>query len=143
VYAVPAVVQNSYSLLLRVDERDVIPKCTARGISYEAYSPLAGGFLTGKYGSARPEGSRLALVPQWYEHIDSVTANASVAELAARAHDHGVSAAALAMAWVLHAPGVGRMLAGPKGREHLEHVAAACELRLRQHDVREIGALFA
>ena len=45
----PALVQNSYSLLDRGDEAEVIPLCAEHGIEYQAFSPLAGGWLTGKY----------------------------------------------------------------------------------------------
>ena len=45
----PQAVQNSYSLLARQDERDVLPLCAARGVAYLAFGPLAGGWLTGKY----------------------------------------------------------------------------------------------
>lgn len=56
----PALVQNSYSLLDRGDEAEVIPLCKEHGIEYQAFSPLAGGWLTGKYrrGEEPPEGSR-------------------------------------------------------------------------------------
>ena len=54
----PALVQNSYSLLERGDEAEVIPLCAEHGVEYQAFSPLAGGWLTGKYrrGEEQPEG---------------------------------------------------------------------------------------
>src|SRR5436190_11344082 len=68
----PSVVQNSYSLLERSDEADVLPLCAERGISYQAFSPLAGGWLTGKYrrGEPYPEGSRMALRPEPYRDLE-------------------------------------------------------------------------
>jgi aryl-alcohol dehydrogenase-like predicted oxidoreductase len=56
-----AVVQNEYSLLVRDAERDVLPICAEHGIEFQAFSPLAGGWLTGKYRSnaAYPAGSRM------------------------------------------------------------------------------------
>src|SRR6266571_50193 len=67
----PALVQNSYSLLDRKDEREVIPLCAENGVAYEAYSPLRGGWLTGKYrrDEAAPSGSRMTLRPEPYEHL--------------------------------------------------------------------------
>ena len=64
----PALVQNSYSLLDRGDEAEVIPLCAEHGIEYQAFSPLAGGWLTGKYrrGEALPEGSRMTMRPEPY-----------------------------------------------------------------------------
>ena len=54
-------VQNGYSLLDRAAEREVFPLCADRGVGFTAFSPLAGGWLTGKYraGSAYPAGSRM------------------------------------------------------------------------------------
>ena len=63
--AQPAAVQNSYSLLERGDEDEVVKICGELGISYTPFSPLAGGWLTGKYkpGQSAPEGSRMTLRP--------------------------------------------------------------------------------
>ena len=49
-----AVVQNEYSLLARDAERDVLPLCAEHGIEFQAFSPLAGGWLTGKYARGAP-----------------------------------------------------------------------------------------
>ena len=68
----PALVQNSFSLLDRADEEDVLPHCRARGIPYVPFGPLAGGWLTGKYkrGEAYPEGSRMTQRPGGYAHYN-------------------------------------------------------------------------
>ena len=67
----PLAVQNSYSLLERGDEADVIPLCARSGVAYMAFSPLAGGWLTGKYrrGESFPEGSRMTQRPESYERF--------------------------------------------------------------------------
>ena len=69
--ASPALVQNSFSLLERADEDDVLPHCRERGIPYVPFGPLAGGWLTGKYrrGEAFPEGSRMTQRPGPYEQL--------------------------------------------------------------------------
>ena len=69
--AQPAIVQNSFSLLDRGDERDVIPLCAERGIAYVPFGPLSGGWLTGKYrrDEAFPDGSRMTQRPGPYEHL--------------------------------------------------------------------------
>ena len=61
----PAWAQNSYSLLEREDEQDAIRVCVREGLAYTPYSPLAGGWLTGKYrrGEEPPAGSRMTLRP--------------------------------------------------------------------------------
>jgi len=64
-------VQNSYSLLDRDVEREVLPLCEEHGLGFEAFSPLTGGWLTGKYrrAAAPPAGSRMTLRPEPYEHL--------------------------------------------------------------------------
>src|SRR3954447_9806473 len=68
-------VQNSYSLLDRSPERDLFPLCEDQSVGFTAFSPLAGGWLTGKYRSAGayPEGSRMTLRPEPYQHLVSET----------------------------------------------------------------------
>lgn len=138
-------VQNSYSLLRRIDEETLMPECSRAGIDYEAYSPLAGGWLTGKYraGEPPPPDSRMALVPEWYTHVDPTTAARASDAFAARASDMGVSPAGLALAWVLASPSVARVMVGPKRLEHLEPVREAMSVRLSSDERAQIGALFA
>ncbi len=59
-------IQNSYSLLVRADEAELLALCAREQVSYTAYSPLAGGWLTGKYrrGAALPAGSRMTQRPE-------------------------------------------------------------------------------
>ena len=66
-------VQNSYSLLDRTPEREMFPLCADCGVGFTAFSPLAGGWLTGKYRAAGdyPEGSRMTLRPEPYAHLVS------------------------------------------------------------------------
>src|SRR5262249_48412882 len=67
--AMPALVQNSYSMLDRGDEDAVIPLCSEHGIAYVPFGPLAGGWLTGKYrrDTAFPAGSRMTQRPGPYQ----------------------------------------------------------------------------
>src|SRR3984893_13154542 len=67
----PQAVQNSYSLLARGDERDLLPLCAERGVAYLAFSPLAGGWLTGKYrrGAPYPAGARVTKAPEPYQEF--------------------------------------------------------------------------
>src|SRR5262249_17474910 len=64
-------VQNSYSLLERIDEMEVLPLCADQRLGYTPFSPLAGGWLTGKYkrGEAFPPGSRMTLRPEPYQRL--------------------------------------------------------------------------
>ena len=64
--AAPQAIQNSYSLLARQDEPELLPLCARRGVAYLAFSPLAGGWLTGKYrrDAPYPAGSRMTQRPE-------------------------------------------------------------------------------
>src|SRR5215469_10147089 len=65
----PQAIQNSYSLLTRQDEQEVLALCAERRVAYLAFSPLAGGWLTGKYrrGEPFPAGSRMTQRPEPYQ----------------------------------------------------------------------------
>jgi aryl-alcohol dehydrogenase-like predicted oxidoreductase len=141
----PAVVQNSYSLLERDDEPEVLPLCAQRGITYVPYGPLAGGWLTGKYrrGVQFPAGSRMTQRPEPYEHLVSYRVFDGLDRLREDAERLGTTPAALAFAWVLAHPQVTAVVCGPNRPEHLEPVLDAVELELTGEDRERIGAFFA
>jgi aryl-alcohol dehydrogenase-like predicted oxidoreductase len=138
----PALVQNSYSLLERGDEQEVIPLCAEHGIEYQAFSPLAGGWLTGKYrrGEEPPAGSRMALRPEPYRHLDDDSVYAGLERLAAKAAERGVSSAALALAWTLGQ--AGSVVVGPRRPEQLEDLRQALSFSLSPAERGELGSLF-
>jgi len=140
----PAALQNSYSLLDRGDEQDVLQICKELDIGYTPFGPLAGGLLSGKYrsGEAPPSGSRLATRPGPYEHLLTDETFAALDRFGKAAADHGVSSAALALAWLLAQPPVTAIVVGPRKLGHLEPAIAALELRLSQTEADEIAALF-
>ena len=143
--AQPALVQNSFSLLDRGDERDVIPLCAERGIAYTPFGPLSGGWLTGKYrrDQAFPEGSRMTQRPGPYEHLRTDAVFDGLDRLADEARTRGVDMATLAFAWVLGHPGVSGAVCGPMRPEQLAPVLAARELALSESEHQQIGGLFA
>ena len=140
----PAVVQNSYSLLDRTDE-GVAHLCAELGIDYTPYSPLAGGWLTGKYrpDERPPEGSRMAMRPGPYEHLrrpETFTALDRFAELAKR---RGVDSATLAISWLFAQPWVTAVVVGPRRPKHLEPALRALEQPLTSTEADELAELFA
>jgi aryl-alcohol dehydrogenase-like predicted oxidoreductase len=136
----PSTLQNSYSLLERGDEQHVLPLCAEHGIDYQAFSPLAGGWLTGKYRRGEPheEGSRMTLRPGPYLHLDDERIYRGIERL----HERG-DGSALAIAWVISHPHVSAAVAGPRRPEHLEPALAALELDLSPSERDEIASLFA
>jgi aryl-alcohol dehydrogenase-like predicted oxidoreductase len=144
-YGRPALLQNSYSLLERADERDVLPLCAAEGIAYVPYGPLAGGWLTGRYrrGESYPAGSRMTLRPEPYRHLERAAVFDGLDALGAEAERRGVEMATLAFAWVLSHPAVSGAVCGPARPAQLEPVLAALALPLDAGQRQRIGSFFA
>jgi aryl-alcohol dehydrogenase-like predicted oxidoreductase len=140
----PALVQNTYSLLDRVDEQAVLPLCREHGIDYVPFGPLSGGWLTGKYrrGEAYPEGSRMTQRPGPYERLATDTVFDGLERLAEEAESRGVDMATLAFAWVLSSPDVAGAVCGPNRASHLDPVLAARELDLTPAERDRIGGFF-
>jgi aryl-alcohol dehydrogenase-like predicted oxidoreductase len=141
----PALVQNSFSLLDRGDERDVIPLCAERGIAYVPFGPLSGGWLTGKYRRDEefPAGSRMTQRPGPYEHLRTDAVFHGLDRLREEAVVRGVDMPTLAFAWVLAHPGVSGAVCGPMRPDQLEPVLAARDLTLTDSEHQQIGGLFA
>jgi aryl-alcohol dehydrogenase-like predicted oxidoreductase len=137
-------VQNSYSLLDRAPEREMFPLCADQGVGFTAFSPLAGGWLTGKYQStnAYPAGSRMTLRPEPYQHLACDAVFGGLAALSGEARARGSEMSALAVAWVLHHPRVNAAIIGPRNRAHLEAALAGTTIGLSEADRGRLAALF-
>jgi aryl-alcohol dehydrogenase-like predicted oxidoreductase len=138
-------VQNSYNLLERKDEEELLPLCAEHGLGYTPFSPLAGGWLTGKYrrGEAYPAGSRMTLRPDPYSIFENERTFDGLEALDAAARERGVDTATLALAWVLSNPLVTAAVVGPRRPAHLEPPRDALALELSESERQELGALFA
>ena len=132
-----SVVQNEYSLLARDAEHDVLPLCAEHGVEFQAFSPLAGGWLTGKYArdTPFPSGSRMTLRPDPYAKLVRDEVFDSLEELAQRGDP-----ATLALAWILANPLVGAVVTGPRRPAHLEPVWAALGLEVDRDELTELFA---
>jgi 1-deoxyxylulose-5-phosphate synthase len=138
-------VQNEYSLLQRGPEQDVLPICEREGLGFTPFSPLAGGWLTGKYrrGEAYPEDSRMALRPEPYSELETDRTFDALEAFEAAAGDRGVGPAALAIAWVLSHPHVTSVVVGPRRPEQLAPAFEALDLPLSLQERDELAKLFA
>ena len=137
-------VQNAYSLLSREDEEDVFPIVREHGLGYEAFGPLEGGWLTGKYrrDEEPPAGSRMTQRPGPYEHLRTDAVFDALEAFEAAAADRGVSPAGLALAWCLSHPDVTAVVVGPRRPAHLEPVREALEHPLSAADRDDVAGLF-
>jgi aryl-alcohol dehydrogenase-like predicted oxidoreductase len=138
-------VQNSYNLLERKDEEELLPLCAEHGLGYTPFSPLAGGWLTGKYrrDEAYPAGSRMTLRPDPYADFEDERTFDGLEALDAAARERGVDVATLALAWVLGHPLVTAAVVGPRRPEHLEPARDALAVDLSEDEREQLGALFA
>jgi aryl-alcohol dehydrogenase-like predicted oxidoreductase len=123
----PAAVQNNYSLLERADRDTVLPLCALSNLGYQAFSPLAGGWLTGKYrrGEGFPPGSRMTQRPEPYAGYRNDRTFWTIAGLERIAAGRGVTAASLALAWLLADERVSTIVIGPGRPGHLAPVTEA------------------
>jgi 1-deoxyxylulose-5-phosphate synthase len=137
-------VQNEFSLL---EQRagGVLAVCEREGLGFTPFSPLGGGWLTGKYrrGEGYPAGSRMTLRPEPYADLATEGTFDALEAFEVAAAERGVEPATLAIAWVLGDPQVTAVVVGPRRAAHLEPALGALELRLAPAERDELAELFA
>ena len=135
-------VQNSYSLLDRESE-DVLRLCAEQGVGFTPFSPLAGGWLAGRYrrDEPAPPGSRMTMRPEPYLHLESEVVYRGLDGLAAAAAERGVEMPTLAFAWLLADPRITAVVVGPRRPEHLEPACAALDIELTPAERDELASL--
>jgi len=131
--------QNHYNLLYREEEREMIPQCLDQGIGIIPWSPLARGVLAG---SKTRDGSRHTVRAGSDPFVDSLYSQPAdfdvvdaVAEVAA---ERGVPPAQVALAWLLHRPGVTAPIVGATKIGHIEDALAAVKLELTEDEMRRL-----
>jgi aryl-alcohol dehydrogenase-like predicted oxidoreductase len=135
--------QPPYSIFCRYIERNVLPFCAQHGFATIPWSPLAGGWLAGKYrkGQQPPEGSRGARrgwdmdEPINQQRLDAVE------ELIPLAGDYGASLSQFALAWTLQNPAVTSPIIGPRTMDHLEDNLDALEVDLDQETLDRVDEI--
>jgi 1-deoxyxylulose-5-phosphate synthase len=131
--------QNHYNLVYREEEREMIPQCIDQGVAVLPWSPLARGMLAG---TRTREGERLTTRAQTDAFGDSLYTPEVDFSVVDRATDvakaRSVSTAQVALAWLLHKPGVTAPIVGATKVEHLEDAVAAEELSLEPDEVERL-----
>ena len=130
--------QNHYNLCYREEEREMIPLCKDQGIAIIAWSPLARGFLTGKY-SRRRKASSVRYKTDRYmatrffhpEDFDVVERAVEVAK------EKDVSPVQIALAWLLK-KGVTAPILGATKVEHVEEAVGSLTVKLSSEDLRRL-----
>ena len=135
--------QPPYHLLDRSIENELVWTCMRHGIGLVTFSPLAGGFLSGKYrkGEKPPEDSR-------YEKVDSSRNKRFAPEtldvvekLLVMAEAKGITLSELAHAWLMQRPGITAPIVGPRTVEHLKAALKACEVELSDEERTRIDEI--
>lgn len=134
-----AAMQNHYNLIYREEEREMLPLCRAEGIGVIPWSPLARGFLAGNrrrgdHGDTTRAKSDDFAHRMYYEDWDFEVAD-RVVEVATR---RGCKPAQIALAWLLHQPGVTAPIVGATRLDHLEDAAAALSITLDPADLADL-----
>jgi len=115
-------VEAQYNLLQREVERDVLPYCQEEGLGVLAFSPLIGGFLTGKYTKDVPPpfGSRCYHDPRYWKHVKEEENFAVLEQIKIVAEEAGLALPQMAIAWVLKNPVMTALIVGASKPEHIE-----------------------
>jgi aryl-alcohol dehydrogenase-like predicted oxidoreductase len=140
--------QPPYSILVREIERDLLPTCQRYGMGVIPWSPLAGGWLSGKFrrgaeGDAEPGSRRAQMLPQRYDlSIPANQRKLDAAEaLAQLAEETGISLIELSLAFVIRHPAVTAAIIGPRTMEHLESQLTAAEIELSDEVLDKIDEI--
>ncbi|MEW9872780.1 aldo/keto reductase [Arthrobacter sp. HS15c] len=133
----PVTMQPQYSLLVRDIEAEIVPASLDAGIGLLPWSPLGGGWLSGKYKKDQPPtgATRLGENPKrgmeaWQARNDNPRTWAVIAAVEDAAASHGVSASQVALAWLADRPAVTSVILGARTTEQLADNLAAADLRL-------------
>jgi aryl-alcohol dehydrogenase-like predicted oxidoreductase len=124
--------QPQYSLVVRDIEQELIPLCQLKGLGVVVWSPLAGGFLAGKYrpGERQASGTRSAEGWAYPETYFADTADSTLETLLAVSEELGRSPAQVALRWGLDQPAITSVIAGARTAEHLSDNLGAGGWRL-------------
>jgi aryl-alcohol dehydrogenase-like predicted oxidoreductase len=127
--------QDQYNLLQREEEREMHPFCLDQGVGVIPWSPLARGSLTRPWGTETSRTGTDAVLAKLYHEESNHQIVDAVASIAA---EHGVSAAQVALAWVLQRPVVTAPIVGATKPSHLADAVAALEVQLSADEVTRL-----
>ncbi|MCP5096901.1 MAG: aldo/keto reductase, partial [Chloroflexi bacterium] len=134
-----ATMQNHMNLVYREEEREMLPFCIDQGVGVIPWSPLARGFLAGnrktredqptKRGKSDDFAQLMYYQPEDYEVVD---------RLVEIAEQHGKSPAQIALAWLLHKPGITAPIIGASKMRHLEEAVTAVDIKLTTAEIERL-----
>src|SRR5436305_3147497 len=131
--------QNHYNLVYREEEREMIPQCVDQGVGVIPWSPLARGLLTGNRTRSGEKLTKRAQTDAFADSLYKPEIDFDVVAAADQvASQRGVSTAQVALAWLLHKPGITAPIVGATKLEHLEDALAGEQLSLSEDEIARL-----
>lgn len=131
--------QNHYNLVYREEEREMAPLCRTEGVGLLPWSPLARGMLAG----TRKAQTLRVREDDYTKKLYTMEADDRVVECVAQvAKEKGVPPAQVALAWLLHKPGVTAPIVGASKPHHLQDAVAAVSLKLTQQEISQLESVY-
>jgi 1-deoxyxylulose-5-phosphate synthase len=134
--------QNHYNLLYREDEREMIPLCRDQGVGLIPYSPLARGFLSGDRRDGGARSPRTTSDPVQQELYGRDEDFGVIDVLIKLAHEHGLPPAQIALAWLLHKPGVTAPIIGATKSTYIDDAIATTRVSLTRDELGRLEAAY-
>lgn len=141
----PVSIQNAYSLIDRAFEGQLVETCAEQNANVPllAYSPLAGGALTGKYLKENvPQGSRFTMFPGYMKRFQSSRAAEAVRKYAGIAAEVGLTPTQLALAWCKDKKFIHSTIIGATSVEQLEENIGAFAVKLEQDTIDAVNGVY-
>ena len=133
--------QNHYNLVYREEEREMIPLCQDQGVGIIPWSPLARGFLTGSRSREQWGATVRARTDEFAHKLYYAESDFDVVEqVTALARERGCAPAQIALAWILHKPGVTAPIIGASKMPHLEDALGALGIELSEEEMQRLEA---
>lgn len=131
--------QNHYNLIYREEEREMIPLCRAEGIGMIPWSPMARGLLAGN----RKAATLRSRADDYAHKLYTREADDRVVDCVEQvAKNRGVPPAQVALAWLLHKPGITAPIIGATKSHHLQDAAAAVDLKLSSEEISALESVY-
>ncbi len=131
--------QNHYNLVYREEEREMIPLCQDQGVGIIPWSPLARGFLAGNRTRDKGGETTRAKVDEFAHRMYYQESDFDILERTQTlAKQHGVTPAQIALAWLLHRPGVTAPIIGTSKMYQLDEALAALAIKLTPDEMKSL-----
>jgi aryl-alcohol dehydrogenase-like predicted oxidoreductase len=134
-------VQPPYNLMQREIEKNILPYCEQEGLGVLTYTPLMGGFLSGKYSKTAPPpvGSRYRYNQKLWKRLDQELNFEVLQQLESVANDIGISMSRLAIAWILKNPIVTAPIVGASSIEQVEENCQLSDINIKDKDYQRLN----